>query len=207
MAKARDLTLLLVRSCFTEWDDSGRLVGASDLPMCENGRAALEQALDELGPFDLDVVLCSPDESSAAAARILAGAANARVRELAGLSEVSLGLWEGLRQSDLAERYPTVYGQWVADPSSVQVPGGESFAQAEQRIIEGLRRGLEKTKARDTRIGVVVRPMAWAMIRCRLTSTPTRRLWEVLRDAPLADWFEIERGQLQGATDLIGVQS
>lgn len=207
MAKARDFTVLLVRSCATEWDDSGRLVGSSDLPLCEAGRARIEQALDAVGPFKLDVVLSAPDEGSVQIAEMLASAANAKLKTLESLSETNLGLWEGLRENELADRFPTAFGQWQTDPSSVQVPGGESYEQARERIIDGLMRALEKAKAKNTRIGVVARPMAWALLRCWLGSMPTSRVWEALRDAPLLAWHDVELGQLLTAAGSADVES
>ncbi|MCL4220126.1 MAG: phosphoglycerate mutase family protein [Phycisphaerales bacterium] len=204
MAKARDFTLLLIRSCATEWDDCGRLVGSSDLPLCESGRGRLEQALDAMGPIDLDLVFSSPDESSVQIAELVAGSTNARVRVVESLADIHLGLWEGLQADQLAERYPTAFRQWQADPGSVQVPGGESFHGARERIVDGLVRAMEKSRARNTRIGVVVRPMAWAVLRCWLGSMPSSQVWEALRDAPLLAWHEADLGQLlsaAGSTD------
>ncbi|KAA0215815.1 MAG: histidine phosphatase family protein [Leptolyngbya sp. PLA3] len=204
MAKARDFTVLLVRSCATEWDDCGRLVGSSDLPLCEAGRGRIEQALDAMGSNDLDVVLSSADESSVQIAELVAGSTNARVRVVESLSDVRLGLWEGLRANELAERYPTAFRQWQADPGSVQVPGGESFHAGRERIVDGLVRALEKVRSKDTRIGVVVRPMAWAVLRCWLGSMPSSRVWEVMREAPLLAWHEVDLEQLlsaAGSTD------
>lgn len=204
MAKTRDFTVLLIRSCATEWDDCGRLVGSSDLPLCEAGRGRIEHALDAMAPSDLDLVLSSPDEGSVQIAELVAGSTNAKVRVVESLSDVRLGLWEGLRGDELAERYPTAFRQWQTDPGSVQVPGGESFVAARERIVDGLVRALEKARSKDTRIGVVVRPMAWAVLRCWLGSMPSSRVWEALRDAPLLAWHEVDLGHLlsaAGSTD------
>lgn len=46
MTKPGTVTLTLVRSGATEWDDAGRLQGATDLPMSESGREALLATLD-----------------------------------------------------------------------------------------------------------------------------------------------------------------
>jgi broad specificity phosphatase PhoE len=146
--------------------------------------------------LSLDVVLCSPDESSQQVAQVLASAAGAKVRVVASLSDVDMGLWKGLRTSELAERYPTVYKQWLGDPTGVQVPGGESLAFAEQRILEGLIRALEKTKSGHPRVGVVLRPMAWAIVRCWLRALPLRQVGQVAGEEPCWAWHEVERERL-----------
>ncbi|GAB4384242.1 MAG: hypothetical protein Kow0022_06240 [Phycisphaerales bacterium] len=206
MAKVRDFTVVLMRSCATEWDECGRLVGSSDLPVCDAGRVRVEQALDAAGPFNLDVVFCGPDEGSVQIGQMLAAATNARLRTLESLGEIHLGLWEGLRESQLADRFPTAFRQWQQDPSSVLVPGGESFVSARDRIVDGLMKAMERAKSKDTRIGVVVRPMAWGMLRCWLGAMPCGRFWEVLQDAPLLVRHEVDLGQLMSAAEPSNVE-
>ncbi|MBX3323944.1 MAG: histidine phosphatase family protein [Phycisphaeraceae bacterium] len=200
MSKTKAFSLFLVRSNVTQWDESDRLVGGSDLPMCDSGRAGMEAQLDQLSDLKLDLVLCSPDESTTSAAQMLATAANARLKQIPDLGEVNLGLWEGLRESELAERYPTAFKQWLGDPSSVQVPGGESLHDAELRILDALIRALEKTKSGHTRIGIVVRPMAWAIIRCWMRAVPLGHLWTAIKEGPCLEWHEVDREQLSLAS-------
>lgn len=207
MAKSRDFTILLFRSCATEWDQTGRMVGSSDLPLCEAGRSRMEQTLDAMGPSNLDVVLSAPDEASMQIAEMVGSATNAKVRVLDGLSEVRLGLWEGLRENELSDRYPTAFRTWQEDPSLVQAPGGESFDSARERIVETLFRAMEKARSKSTRIGVVVRPMAWGLLRCWLESTPTSRIGELLRESSLVTMHEVELGQLFSAAGSTGLES
>lgn len=206
MAKAKDYNLLLFRSAPTVWDIDARLAGASDHPICPEGRCLLDQAIDSLADADLDVILCAPDESSVQTAELLAAAVDVKVRKIKGLEEVGLGLWEGLRLEDIAERYPSAHKQWLNNPSTVRVPGGETLAAAELRILEALAYGLDKTKAGRERIGVVVRPMAWGLIRCWLSETPIDRIWTVLKDAPMYGWYGVERERLESVRGTVGVQ-
>lgn len=206
MAKARDFSLLLFRSAPTVWDIDQRLSGVSDHPVCPEGRRMLDAGIAGLVDADLDMVLSAPDESSMQTAELLAAQTGVKVRKIKGLEEVHLGLWQGLRLEDIAEKYPSAHKQWVSNPSGVRVPGGESLATAEQRILEALANGLEKTKAGRERVGVVVRPMAWGLIRCWLSSTPIDRLWEVLRDAPMYGWYEVDRDRLESVRGTMSVQ-
>jgi len=206
MAKAKDYSLLLFRSAPTVWDIDARLAGASDHPICPEGRRRLDEAIDGLNGANLDVILCAPDEASIQTAELLAAANDVKVRKIKGLEEVGLGLWEGLRLEDIAERYPSAHKQWINNPSTVRVPGGESLAAAELRILEALTYGLDKTKAGRERIGVVVRPIAWGLIRCWLSETPIDRIWQVLKDAPMYGWYEVERDRLDSVRGTVGAE-
>lgn len=196
MPKTRTFSVFLVRSCATSWDEAGRLVGASDLPLCPQGRARFETELHSASEWELDAILAAPDESTVSVADMLGEATGGKVRQIPDLRDVELGLWNGLREQEVSDRYPTAYKQWINDPTSVQPPGAESLIDAESRILEALVRGLDKCKNGHTRIGVVVRPLAWAVIRCRIEGWPTARAWDALRTAPLVLRFEVDVGQL-----------
>lgn len=207
MGKRREFSLLLFRSAPTAWDIDARLAGASDHPICPQGQVVLEEVINRLQEVSLDLVLSATDEASVQSAELLASTTGAKVRKIKGINEVALGLWEGLRLDDIAEKYPSAYKQWINNPSSVRVPGGESLIEAERRILEGLVNGLEKVKAGHHRVGLVVRPMAWGLLRCWLSDTPIDRIWDILRDAPMYGWYEVEREKLEWIHGEAGIHS
>ena len=64
-------------------------------------------------------------------------------RPEAGLREIFLGEWEGLRTDDIARRYPEAWARWVEEPDWDVVPGGEREADFEARAavaIDGILR-------------------------------------------------------------------
>ena len=68
MADASAITVLLVTTGSTPWEDDGRLCGATDQAMSDHGREDFTNALDLLSGEKLDIVYCSPDEGSVEAA-------------------------------------------------------------------------------------------------------------------------------------------
>jgi broad specificity phosphatase PhoE len=69
--------------------------------------------------------------------------ADAPLRELDALTELSQGEWEGMTQADVRERYPERLRGWLADPVRHHAPGGESLTDAAARV----------RSARDTILG------------------------------------------------------
>jgi len=167
MPKPRSFRVILIRSGSTEWDLSGRLSGSADHPMCAAGAESLAETIRGLNLGEVASVLHGPDEASTASAAIIADLSRTKARSKDGLAEVNLGLWEGLLPSDLEERHPTVYARWLEDPSSVSVPEGEPLAEAEERIVGAFLKATEKV-AHEATVVVVLRPMAWALMRNRL---------------------------------------
>ena len=188
MTKKSEIDLLVVRSGRTDWDEGGRLQGATDLPLAETGGAGVEAVVGDLRRDDaelkLDAVLHAPDEASVATAKVLTAALGGKARRLAGLAGASLGLWEGLRESELLDRYPTAYKQWREDPASVNPPEGETFVAAQARVLGALAKALDKSGGK--RVGVVLRPLEFGMLRAVLTEQPAGRLWTLVEDGPAA---------------------
>lgn len=156
-----DLVVWLVRAGSSDWDEAGRVSGASDLPLCEAGRAEVEGILTRVNGEGLSLIVSGPDEASIATADLLSKSKGGRVKVSEDLGEISLGLWEGLLTSDLESRYPKVWKQWLENPDSVVAPEGESLSESEHRLTEALARMLEKSKGP---VAVVLRPLAFGLI-------------------------------------------
>ncbi len=196
MAKGEHIRLLVVASGATEWDDAGRVQGATDLPLAPCGRDAILRDAESLKADHLSQILSAPDEASLEASKILAQATNAKVKPVSGLSEMSLGLWEGLLACDLEDRYQRAARQWNEDPASVNVPESEPFADAHERVCITLLRTLEKVKS-GSAVATVLRPLSLGMVRCWLNEEPSSSLHKLLRDRPSSEWYEVSVGRLR----------
>ena len=204
MAKSTDIRLLLVRTGATEWEAAGRLCGACDLPLSAEGRRSLKDSVGAIDAEPVSLLLCGPDEASVETANALAEQTGAKVRKLDDLEEVGLGLWEGMLASEVEEKYPTAYRQWKDDPASVTPPEGESLTEAEERIIGALSRGLSKAKGAA---GVVLRPMAHALVRGTLLKVPASRLWAMMDESPAVEWHSARRDELRAGGERARAES
>jgi broad specificity phosphatase PhoE len=196
MAKGERIRLLVVRCGSTEWDEAGRMQGAADLPLCEAGRQSTEAIAGDIAVDPPQVVLSGPDEASRTAAKVLAQAAGAKVKTLDELSEIHLGLWEGLLESGVEERYPRAAKQWAEDPGGVSPPEGESLQHAKERILTALADGIDRLKE-GAAAAVVLRPVALGIVRCWLNDAPTAELWSQIRDRPAAEWYDVSAERLR----------
>lgn len=206
MAKAKDFRVLLIRSGRNGWDQQGRLTGSSDLPLCEEGRAEVQRMLAFADGAPISVVLSAPDEASTETARAFAGFADVKVKPLPELVDLDMGLWEGLLGQDLEERYPTAYKRWLQDPSSVSAPDGEQFAEAEARILEQMIRALDKVREAHPVVAVVLRPLAYGMVRARLLGQSSTDVWTLAEDETGAEWHIIDRERLEALTRAPAIQ-
>lgn len=206
MSKPQHINVLIIRSGQSEWDQNGRLVGQVDLPLCEQAKRDLDQTSAVLEGAELSSILHAPDQCSKATAAAYARVTSAKLKSIDDLADIDLGLWEGLRAEDLEEKAPKAYKGWRENPANVNVPEGESLAEASSRITIALAKALEKLRAPDPGVGIVLRPMAYGLVRCWLTGRPLSELWEVM-EGPPAEWHELSRAQLKQTRELSRIGS
>lgn len=196
MASTDELRILLIRVGPTVWDEAGRLVGSTDLPLSPAGEQwARDIASSTQGPA-LGTLFVARDTASLQTARVIRDAFGGQIRRTPGLSEVDLGLWEGMLRAEFEEKFPTACRQWTEDPAAVVAPEGESLQAAEHRLMVELHRALARRKVDDSPVGFILRPMAMAIVLAALDDQPTSQFCKLLEDAPGAQWRTVVRGRL-----------
>lgn len=196
MAKGANIEILTLRSGATEWDAGGRLQGETDLPLSEQGRINVQTAALQLGDMPrVGAILTGTDEASVETAQILASKTGGRVRQMKALDEVGLGLWEGLLESELMDRYRKSYAQWREDPTSVTAPEGEPLREAEQRLFTTAARAMERADRKA--VALVLRPLADAMVRCWLEERPPTDIPAVMAGESGVQRFAVPRSRLE----------
>jgi len=198
MGKLSEVRVALVACGLTEWEADDRVCGSADVPLCTRGQEEADTAARLLSDAPVGLVLHGPDEASEATAKAIARRQEARVRKAPGLAAMRLGLWEGLKRSEFEERYPKASKSWREDPARVSAPEGETLAEADERIVGELARALERSKAGETAVAVVLRPIAFGLALCWLKGLPMGSCREATRDAGPIVWHTIARSDLKG---------
>jgi probable phosphoglycerate mutase len=193
MAKPQEIRVLLFRTGETEWDRTGRIAGAADVPLSMGGFEAVRRGVSAAEGAAISTVFCGPDEASQTTAAELAKASGARIKVIDELGEIHLGLWEGLLKSELEGKCPKAYRQWIENPGSVQAPEGESLDEAQSRIMNALGRSLSKAKPDNGAVAFVLRPVAMALVGCSLGGVPTKNVWSMLESGPATQWRSLPR--------------
>lgn len=197
MSKPVGYTITLVRTGGTSWDEEFRLIGQTDLPMTEQGNDEVARAIHDsefAHPFHL--ILVSDEEASMRTARMLPQSTDTKIKTNTDLSNIDLGLWEGVLSSDLQERSPSTFAQWREHPERVSPPEGESLADAQDRLLNAIEKSLCKCKGAHPNIAIVLRPLAWALVRCWLSGDRVGSLWSQLEHPNSLEHFEITKSAL-----------
>jgi len=127
--------ILLMRHAKVSPQWRGRFLGASDPPLCQQGR---EQALcwrEQLSALPLRRVFCSDQARSRQTAEIIAAERGLAMVLSPALREVNLGTWEGLSTQEVRQRYPEEYARRGKDLAGFPAPQGESLSGLAARVL------------------------------------------------------------------------
>jgi broad specificity phosphatase PhoE len=117
--------IVLVRHAETEWSESGRHTGLTDVPLTDSGRAHARALAATLAARHFELVLVSPAQRARETCELAGLGERASVRE--DLHEWDYGEYEGLTSAQIEQLNPG-WSLWRDG-----CPGGESAAEVGAR--------------------------------------------------------------------------
>lgn len=158
------MAIFLIRPGETEYDVQKRLQGSIDLPLTEHGEHQVDELVDEARHIPLDRIYTSPTEPALSTARRIAAQLHIPCKVLDSLTNVDLGLWQGLCIQEVRTRQPRVFKQWAESPETVCPPCGEDGEDACVRVAQALKRPLKRGGA----FAIVASEPLASLIECHL---------------------------------------
>ncbi len=137
-----DKTIIIVRHGTTENNEKNIWQGRSDHPLNGKGKAEAQMLAERLANDHFDIIYHSPMTRAVQTAEIIVAGRKGNFQEVDAFVEIDMGDFDGMKFSDILEKYPDDYDRWVADINS-PVPGGESFHQVFQRVKKGVNQILD----------------------------------------------------------------
>ena len=126
--------LYFIRHGITQGNLDGKYIGFTDLPLCDEGAAAISALkVSEVYP-DVQKVYSSPLQRCLQTAEIIYP--NTYLQEIDNISECDFGDFENKSQEEL-ESLPE-YTEWIKGGMNACPPNGESFGDFTLRCIDGL---------------------------------------------------------------------
>ncbi len=137
-------TLIFVRHGETAANRENIFRGRMDFPLNENGIEQAKCLADELLRFHIDTIYSSPLSRAAATAKPIAKAQKLDVVIEDGITNISLGEWEGVPHTEIAKKFPQEYHLWRTEPEKLNIPNGESLSDVQRRSVETIDRIVKK---------------------------------------------------------------
>jgi probable phosphoglycerate mutase len=130
-------TVLLIRHGETDFVKTGKMAGRTPgVHLNENGIREAQEIASNLKEAPIKLIYSSPMERTLETARPLAKALGLKIIRSVGLLETDIGAWKGM-EIKKARKLP----EWKtvqSAPSRFKFPGGESFLDAQTRLVKTL---------------------------------------------------------------------
>jgi broad specificity phosphatase PhoE len=191
-AQGEPTVTLLLRHGQTPMSVERRYAGRSpetDVPLTETGVRQAAAAAKRLASAGIGTIVSSPLQRAVRTAEEVAAVTGVPVVTDDGCRETDFGAWEGLTFAEVRERWPAEMTAWLADPE-VPPPGGESFAQVNERVTAALHRVLAERERQTVLLVSHVTPIK-TLVAAALLAPPAALFRMHLDVAALCeiDWY------------------
>ena len=174
------MRLTLVRHGKTDWNETGRCQGISDVPLNSSGIEQAEKLAFSLKDESIDRIYSSNLVRAKVTAEKIAGYHPIDVDFRDDLREMDQGILEGLYFSYIQEEYSHVLEHWRNDPETLQLPGGESLIGVQQRALDAI--ADIRSRFGSQNIVVVSHNMVIGTLLCSFTGSPLKKLRDYIVD-------------------------
>ena len=131
-------TLIFIRHGETVANRENIFRGRMDFPLNSNGIEQARCLADALARFKIDVLYSSPLSRALDTAKPIATVQNIEINIEEKFTNISLGEWEGVPHSEIAEKFPAQYRLWLTEPERLEIPGGEKLSEVQRRSVEAV---------------------------------------------------------------------
>ncbi|GIW47588.1 MAG: hypothetical protein KatS3mg078_1465 [Deltaproteobacteria bacterium] len=195
MQKADDLArIYLARHCKTKWNLENRLIGTTDLPLCEEGIEEAKANLPRIEKLGIDRIISSNLKRAYQTAKIYAEHLKVPLHICSGLREIDHGSWNGQKLQELLNDSQSNFKKWFDDPTSISIPDGtETILSAQKRIVETIKKIALKYPGET--ILVVMHKHIRSILRCTLLNLELKHFRENIDES--IEPVEIPKEQLR----------
>lgn len=169
--------LIIIRHGETEWNQTGRFQGHSDVPLSEKGRAQAEALAQNLIIDHVDAIYASDLIRAMDTAAPLARRFGVDIIPDTALRELNFGTWEGRNFSDINAECPDGMKHFYSDPEKANIPNGEPFPVFQKRVAG---RVSEIVRAQQgKRVVIVSHGASIRILLADILAMPIRSIWHV----------------------------
>lgn len=139
--RTKTAKIYLGRHCKTDWNLEHRLIGTTDLPLCEVGWAEAKDTLPLIEKYGFDRIVSSPLKRARQTSQFYSENLNLPFEIHQDLRELDHGDWNGQKYDDLLNDPSSRFKEWfIEGDTSIPIPNGpETLEEVQQRIIRTIR--------------------------------------------------------------------
>jgi len=120
--------------------------GWSEEGLTLRGYRQAKKAAGEMLSKRIDAIYCSPLRRTVQTAKIIGDRLKVGPIVNNSFKELKLGIWEGLRESDVRGQFPKEWITWQTRPAELHLQGRETLAELQNRVMSGIKKIREEVK-------------------------------------------------------------
>ena len=158
------MQLILIRHGETLWNKEGRVQGTSDIELSDIGKKQAKLLALSLKDHTIEAIHVSPLKRALQTAKIINEFHSLDIQIHQNLMEMDQGDFEGLSFKELMAGKKEFLQKWIADPTAVKMPNGESLSELQNRAWSTM----EEIISKSQNALIVSHNFTIAAILCRL---------------------------------------
>ncbi len=182
--------IILVRPGLTDYDQQIRIQGTLDISLSEAGLRQAVKLTEKLRQYSPTAVYSAQGRSAKETASAIAAGLGLKPKTLDKLTNVNLGLWQGMLVEEVRHKQPKVYKQWQEHPETVRPPEGEELPNTLERIEDSLEKIARKHRM-ATVVLVAPEPLA-SLLRQMVDGSAMGDLWKATNGCDRCELLNLE---------------
>ena len=131
-------SVALARHGQTDYNAARRFQGHLAVPLNATGRAQAHELARVAATREWAALICSPLARARETAEIVGAAIGHHPIDDARVAETDCGTWTDRSFADVEAEEPELFASYLRGDATFAFPGGESFAQQQLRVVEGI---------------------------------------------------------------------
>ena len=134
------MQIILVRHGETMANKAQLVLGTSDVPLTELGRDQAKAAAQKISLMEPSptILFSSPYQRAKETAGYISNVIGLNPIFIDGLKEMNSGEMEGIKASEMDDKYPEYMKNWRRDHSTARPPGGETLEEVHSRAWKSI---------------------------------------------------------------------
>ena len=169
--------LYLIRHGETDYNNSLRFQGQTDIPLNQKGIEQAEKAADFFRNIPLQAIYTSTLIRAKTTAEIIARAKGMELQETDALREMSFGIWENMNTKDIQKKYAKEWKDFFSSPARITIPQGENMLDVQKRAYPTVQEILDKYPEGD--VAFVAHGGIIRVLICTMLGLDLNRAWHL----------------------------
>jgi probable phosphoglycerate mutase len=171
------MKFILIRHGETAWNKEERFRGRKNIALNDSGILQAKMAAEFLSRYKIDLIYSSPMQRALQTAVEIRRGRDIEINIDEGIADMDFGQWEGMKVSEVKEKYPELFAIWLSAPHQCQIPGGENFQMVLERSLKTVDKIRELMDVET--VLIVTHRVVTMLLLCYYLGLDLARFWDI----------------------------